>query len=77
MTLEGHIQKLGVLQVAAGAHTVDATNNRLSALPPSFSGMTRLQRLHLGSNRLTHHGLAPALLPAFQSLQMLCLSHNR
>ena len=65
------------MQVAAGAHTVDMTNNRLSALPPSFSGMTCLQRLHLGANRLTQQGLHPALLPAFQGLHMLCLSHNR
>lgn len=66
-----------VWEVAANAYTADLTNNQLASLPPNFCGMTCLQKLHLGSNRLTHEGLPPALMPAFQGLQTLGLSHNR
>jgi len=66
-----------VWEVAANAHTIDLNNNQLTSLPPQFSWLTSLQKLHLGSNWLTHEGLPPSLKPSFERLQMLSLSNNR
>ncbi len=74
---DGVAKFLSIWQVAAGAHTADLWNNQLTELPAAFCGLTRLQKLNLGSNRLTQGGFPTSLGPAFEGLQMLCLSHNR
>lgn len=54
------------LEVGAAARTLDATNNRLSALPEGFAGaLPNLQRLVLASNALT------ALPPSIGQLRSL------
>ena len=39
--------------VGSAAKTLDATNNRLTALPPSIGSLKNLQRLILATNQLS------------------------
>lgn len=64
-----------VWDVSSQAHILDLTNNHLTALPDEFALLRRLQKLSLSRNKLT--SLNDSLVPAFQGLQVLSLSHNR
>lgn len=59
--------------VAGAARNVDASNNRIVALPPSVSQLVNLQRLTLSSNLITS---LPAELCECVALRVLVLDRN-
>lgn len=58
--------------VGSAAKTLDATNNRLTDLPPSISTLSNLQRLILATNQLS---ALPVQISALTSLKVGVLPH--
>ncbi|KAK9908995.1 hypothetical protein WJX75_005826 [Coccomyxa subellipsoidea] len=63
-----------VWAVGSAAKTLDATNNRLTDLPPLISTLSNLQRLILATNQLS---ALPVQISALTSLKVLVLDSNR
>ena len=58
--------------VGSAAKTLDATNNRLTDLPPLISTLSNLQRLILATNQLS---ALPVQISALTSLKVGVLPH--
>ena len=60
--------------VGSAARTLDATNNRLTSLPPYLSSLTSLQRLIVASNQLT---ALPRDISVLTNLKVpSCITHS-
>lgn len=66
-----------LFSIAAGVRVLDAGGNRLTALPPSITALTALQRLRLSINRLDDAGAAWPALCSLRQLAILAADDNR
>lgn len=66
-----------LFSVAAGVRVLDAGGNALTALPPSVSALTALQRLRLSLNQLGDEGMLWPALAGLTQLLILAADNNR
>ena len=66
-----------LVERAAGVRVLDAGGNALTALPPSISALTALQRLRLSLNRLSDEGMRWPALAGLTQLAILAADSNR